>query len=132
MTAARVTLVDRSKALLADATTFIADGRLRAHQLDVTDAAQAVSALAGHAAVVNALPHRYSLAGLDAAIAASVSIVDLVGAEPERRVALDGRAREANILILPGCGVAPGLSNILVARGVERLDDTDIPWGPAR
>ena len=122
---ARVTLVDRSPALLTDAATFIADGRLRAHQLDVTDAEQSVSALAGHAAVVNALPHRYSLAGLEAAIAASVSIVDLVGAEPERRVALDGRAREAGILILPGCGVAPGVSNILVARGVELLDETD-------
>ena len=122
---ARVTLVDRSPALLTDAASFIADRRLRAHQLDVTDAEPAASVLAGHAAVVNALPHRYSLAGIDAAIAAEVSIVDLVGAEPERRRALDGRAREAGILILPGCGVAPGLSNVLVARGVARLDDTD-------
>ena len=119
-----VTLIDRDAGLLADAKDFIDDRRLTPEQVDVGKTDRVAKMLEGCKAVVGALPHRYSLDGLTAAITAGAPIVDLVGSEPERRQELDERARDAKILVIPGCGVAPGLSNVLVARGVEMLDET--------
>jgi lysine 6-dehydrogenase len=119
---ATVTLLDLSSDLLGAASEFVADPRLTTGNLDVTDRPAAASALAGHHAAVAALPHARSLDALGAAISAGVSVVDLVGSYPERRLELDAAAREAGVLVVPGCGVAPGLSNVLVARGVEMLD----------
>lgn len=119
---ATVTLLDLSADLLRKASEFVADPRLDPRPLDVTDRSAAAAALEGHCAAVAALPHGRSLDALAAAISAGVPIVDLVGSHPERRVALDAEAREAGVLIVPGCGVAPGLSNVLVALGVGMLD----------
>jgi lysine 6-dehydrogenase len=62
---------------------------------------------------------------VEAAIAAGTSLVDLVGEAPVKRRALDGEARRAGCLVVPGCGVAPGISNFCVGRGIELLDETD-------
>ena len=73
---------------------------------------------------VDGCPHARSLDALEASIEAGVSFVDLVGSKPELRRALDQKARAAGVLVVPGLGVAPGLSNVLVARGMASLDET--------
>lgn len=120
---ARVTLMDVDEGLLRETVDPLADARLEAVVVDVHDVDEAAHTLAGHDVAVSALPHRCSLAALDVALAARVSIVDLVGSQPEARLELEFRARDAGILILPGCGVAPGLSNVFVGLGAERLDE---------
>jgi lysine 6-dehydrogenase len=60
-----------------------------------------------------------------AAIEGRCHLIDLVGSAFREKAAFDDRARDAGILIVPGLGVAPGLANVLCARGVELLDDTD-------
>jgi lysine 6-dehydrogenase len=121
---ATVTLMDAREHRLRDVIEMIGDGRLRAERVDVQDRERSAEALAGHSAVVGALPHAYSMAGLEAAISAGVPVVDLVGSKPELKRSLDRTAREKSVLAIPGLGVAPGLSNVLVARGVEALDET--------
>lgn len=76
-------------------------------------------------AAVCALPHRFSLDCIVAAIQAKVPLVDLVGEAPEERLTLHNRIVDAGIIIIPGCGVAPGLSNIFIGKGVSLLDQTD-------
>lgn len=120
---ATVTLFDYSGGCLTEAAEFIADPRLGTEQLDVSETDRAARMLEGHAVAVGALPHRCSLDGIAAAIAAAVPIVDLVGGDPERRQELEQGAVEAGVLVIPGCGVAPGVSNVLIARGVELLDE---------
>ena len=41
---------------------------------------------------------------------------------PENPTQLDGEARSAGVTIIPDCGVAPGLSNILTGYSASRLD----------
>jgi lysine 6-dehydrogenase len=120
---ATVTLLDSSNDRLNEAALLVDDERLTLERLDVQDRTQAVRTLGGHTVAIGALPHARSLESLKLAIAADVPMVDLVGSYPELRVELDPAAREASLLIVPGCGVAPGLSNVLVARGVELLDE---------
>ncbi|ASN04352.1 saccharopine dehydrogenase family protein [Virgibacillus necropolis] len=71
------------------------------------------------------LPHSLSLPAVNAAISAKCNLVDLVGSKYEEKKELDGLAKEAGIIVIPGCGVAPGITNFLAAQGIEMLDETD-------
>ncbi|WP_366924299.1 saccharopine dehydrogenase NADP-binding domain-containing protein [Metallumcola ferriviriculae] len=71
------------------------------------------------------LPHSLSLPAIKAAIAAKCNLVDLVGSKYEEKMKLDSLAKEAGIIVIPGCGVAPGITNFLAAQGIEMLDEAD-------
>lgn len=122
---ATVTLFDRSDELLDDAAERIADRRLTSEACDVKDRDAVARAMEGYGVVIAALPHGLSLSLIESAIASGTSLVDLVGEAPDKRRALDADARAAGSLIVPGCGVAPGISNFCVGRGIELLDETD-------
>lgn len=74
---------------------------------------------------VACLPHSLSLSVIHAAIRAKCHIVDLVGSKIEEKMQLDQQAREAGVIIMPGCGVAPGITNFLAAQGIHLLDEAD-------
>ncbi|HLT57826.1 MAG TPA: saccharopine dehydrogenase C-terminal domain-containing protein [Limnochordales bacterium] len=75
---------------------------------------------------IAALPDSLSFLANQAAVKAGCHLIDLVGAEyPEKAAALHEPARKAGVLILTGCGVAPGIANVLAARGIELLDEAD-------
>jgi len=120
-----VTLIDNNESALKEVYNVTGQERLEVYRLDLNDTSAAASILRGHDVVISALPHELSLIALKAAVEAKVSVVDLVGAAPEKRTALHKKAEDAGIVIIPGCGVAPGISNICVGRGVELLDETN-------
>ncbi|WJY28122.1 saccharopine dehydrogenase family protein [Sporosarcina trichiuri] len=74
---------------------------------------------------VGCLPHSLSLTAVRAAIASRCHLVDLVGSLFQEKLELDSEAREAGVTIVPGCGVAPGITNFLAAQGIELLDSAD-------
>ncbi len=116
---AEVTLCDVDESSLAETV----GERVTTRVVDVTDRTATVKVLQEHNVGIGGLPHGRSLALVEAAVEAGTSLVDLVGSGSERRSALDGDAKEAGCLIVPGCGVAPGISNICVGQGVELLDE---------
>src|SRR5690625_2606682 len=71
------------------------------------------------------LPHSLSLPAIHAAIAAKCHLVDLVGSKYEEKSKLDQKAKQAGIIIVPGCGVAPGITNFLAAQGIDMLDEAE-------
>ena len=120
---AEVSVFDVSDSLLEEASAFVENDRLATRTLDVADKNAAIQALRDRDVAVGALPHGISPTLVEASVEAGTSLVDLVGSGPEQRAALDGRAKENNCLIVPGCGVAPGISNLCVGQGVELLDE---------
>jgi len=62
-----------------------------------------------------------------AAIKSGVHFCDLGGNDQvvERQLELNDAAREANVAVIPNCGLAPGLANVLAARGAELFDSVD-------
>ncbi len=84
---------------------------------------EVAAAMSGADVAVSAVPYRFNVALTDAAIAAGVSLCDLGGNTAVVRAQLerDGRARRAGVSILPDCGLAPGLGNILAAHGIGQL-----------
>ncbi len=118
-----VSVLDADSSKLTEVARVLDTDRVRTGTVDVRDTDSAAQAMEGHSAAVGALPHAFALDAIKASVRAGVSMVDLVGSKPEMRRDLHSASREAGVLIVPGLGVAPGLSNVLVARGLERLDE---------
>jgi saccharopine dehydrogenase-like NADP-dependent oxidoreductase len=90
-------------------------------RLDVGKKEEMVSFLRGFDLVVGALPGSAGFAAARACIEAGKDMVD-VSFSPEDPFLLKDELSRKGILMVPDCGVAPGLSNILVGRAVSRLD----------
>jgi len=119
----RVTVMDVDQGRLARLAA--ASAKIDGCSLDVTDTEALADAIAGHDVAAASLPHGCGLGALQAAIAAAVPVVDIAGPQPEARLALDEAANRAGIVVIPGCGLAPGLSNILAYRAAMELEDPE-------
>jgi saccharopine dehydrogenase-like NADP-dependent oxidoreductase len=99
----------------------------RVVEVDVEDPASLAAAMAGADVVLNATYMRFTVPVTDAAIEAGVHLVDLGSYHPETLEQLDRHdaAVRAGCRIVPGCGVAPGLTNILARLGADELDSVD-------
>jgi len=88
-------------------------------EADLGDANVVVRLLASHDLAVGALPARLGFQAMRAAIEAKRPMVDVSFSE-EDPLDLDSDARKAGIALVPDCGLAPGLSHLLVGRAVKR------------
>jgi lysine 6-dehydrogenase len=101
--------------------------RLLPTLLDVRDHEAVLSVMRQSDAVMSAIPYyfNYNLAKL--AVEAGVHFCDL-GGNTEivfKQKELDAEARTKNITIVPDCGLAPGMVNILAEYGIRQLDTVD-------
>ena len=102
--------------------------RLALLRLDVQDEAALRDAMRGHDAVQNAAPYYFNLAVSRAAVDAGVHCADL-GGNTEivfQQKALDAAAQARRVSIIPDCGLAPGMVNILAAEGIRRVGDAEV------
>lgn len=99
----------------------------RVVRVDVEDPASLTAALADTDVVLNATYMRHNVGVTDAAIAAGVHLVDLGSYYPETLQQLERHAAAvaAGSRVVPGCGVAPGLTNVLARLGADQLDRVD-------
>ena len=119
----QVTLADREPERLPG---FLAGGgtRLRPVALDANDFAATAGLMRGHAAVLCALPYYYNEPMSRAAIDAGCHFCDL-GGNTEivfQQKKLHDAATEKGVSLIPDCGLAPGMVNILAAEGIRRLE----------
>lgn len=85
---------------------------------DASDPAGIARRLAEHDLGVGALPSRFGFGAMQAAIAARRTLVD-VSFTAEDPLVLDAEARAAGVTVAPDCGLAPGLSNLLLGEAVR-------------
>lgn len=124
---ASVTLADYAVAVLPDALKSHVGKRLTVIQLDVRDENRLLAAMRGHDAVLSAIPYYFNFDLARLAIEARVHFADLGGNTDivRKQETLDKRAREQGVSVLPDCGLAPGMVNIIAAEGIRRLDETE-------
>ena len=103
----RVTVADLKRPALAVL------GNLDWTEFDAGDATALARLIAAHDLVVGALPSRFGFAAMRAAIDARRPMVD-VSFSAEDPLVLDEAARAAGVALVPDCGLAPGLSHLLV------------------
>jgi lysine 6-dehydrogenase len=123
----RVTLADLNPRRLAAFLKKKVGRRLALARLDVKQSARLRALMRGHDAVMNASPYHFNYAVAKAAVAAGLHCADLGGntAIVQRQKTLDGAARKKGVSIIPDCGLAPGMVNILAAEGIRRVGDAE-------
>lgn len=123
----RVVLADREEEVVRGFLEPYAGGPLETRRLDAGDEGALAGAMEGVDVVLCALPYYFNLPVARIAIRAGVHFCDLGGNTGivEEQKALDDRARKAGISVIPDCGLAPGMVNILAQAGIDALEDTD-------
>lgn len=120
-------LFDTDENLAAEIATKYGYGKAVASGLDAGDETAAAAALQGYDAAISCVPYRYNLNLTKAAIAAGCHLVDLggnndmVGAQLE----LDTEAEQAGVIIVPDCGLAPGMVAVLAADAMAKFDKVE-------
>ena len=99
--------------------------RLLPTRLDVRDADAVRAVMRESDAVMSAIPYYFNLELATLAAEVGVHFCDL-GGNTEivfKQKELDAKAKAKDITIIPDCGLAPGMVNILAQYGIDRLDE---------
>jgi len=96
--------------------------RLKTFAQDVTDRDGLARTLRGYDVAGVALLEPLNVHAIWGAIDAGVSAVDLSEPDDEEIDEIDREAKRAGVTIIPGCGVEPGLTDVLAADGMDMLD----------
>jgi lysine 6-dehydrogenase len=96
-------------------------------RLDVNSQKDLARAIEGNHAVISAVSYSVNYAIARTAIQAGVHMCDLGGNDDvvDRQLTLDSEAKQKNVTVIPNCGLAPGLINILAMEGIKEMDELD-------
>jgi saccharopine dehydrogenase-like NADP-dependent oxidoreductase len=99
--------------------------KLALHALDLSDGEAASALFSDYDAVLAALPWSASMLAFDAALRSGTPIVDLAIPNDAQVPALRYRAEHENGMIVLGCGLEPGLTEIVARHLAAELDHVD-------
>lgn len=99
--------------------------RLTAVRVDANDRAGIRAVMEGVSATMSAFPYYFNHGMTVAALDAGSHFCDLGGNTQivQEQKALQGRAVEKGVSVVPDCGLAPGMVNILAEHGIRQLDE---------
>ena len=120
----QVRLADLKLDHLAPFLAPLSGARLLPTPLDVRDRDAVLAVMRESDAVMSAIPYYFNYPLAELAVEAGVHFSDL-GGNTEivfQQKQLHPRAQEKGITIVPDCGVAPGMVNILAEHGIRQLD----------
>jgi lysine 6-dehydrogenase len=120
----QVRLADLRFDHLPDFLKPLSGPRLLPTTLDVRDREAVMAVMRESDAVMSAIPYYFNLALAECAVEAGVHFCDL-GGNTEivfQQKALAAQAQARDVTIVPDCGVAPGMVNILAEYGIRQLD----------
>ena len=121
----KVTGLDFDEAKLNAAKSYVDNKKFIANKIDITNHKQLIEALSGNNVVVNSTAAKFSVNVLNAAMEAKVNVLDMAGGGYPQDGPLYKQVEEAGITSIPGCGVDPGLIDMLCGQGMEHLDEVD-------
>ena len=124
-----VLLADKAigKGVPAFLNPYKGKGVLELVSLDLGDA-EAVRALMGRVdGVLSAAPYYFNVELATLVVECGVHFADLGGNTElvQQQKKLDPQARSRGVSVVPDCGLAPGMVNILAGEGIRRLDVVD-------
>jgi lysine 6-dehydrogenase len=120
----QVRLADLRFDHLPDFLKPLSGPRLIPTTLDVRDREAVLAVMRESDAAMSAIPYYFNLSLAECAVEAGVHFCDL-GGNTEivfQQKALAERATARDVTIVPDCGVAPGMVNILAEHGIRQLD----------
>jgi saccharopine dehydrogenase-like NADP-dependent oxidoreductase len=122
MGSAEVSVGDKNIARAKKVTERIGTDNVSWVQLDTSDYSGLVKALGDFDLVMGFLPGSFGYHLVEACVDAGKDLMD-VSYMDRNPLTLNEKAVKANTLVVPDCGLAPGISNILVGHALGRLDE---------
>ena len=119
----RVVVADLDEERLQAVRKRVGGKKLEAEVLDLREKEKTAKFLRGFDVAASALPHGVVHASDVAAVASGTKMVNI--AFEDEQMGLDDAARRTNSLLVPGCGVAPGLGGILLVDALQKLEGGD-------
>lgn len=101
----------------------IDDPRVKVQEIDAEDYVNLVEVFGDFDVVLNGLPWKYDLAVTRACVEAGVSGLDV--STEESQWDYHARAKEKDIVFVPGVGATPGITNAMARRAADQLDEVD-------
>src|SRR4051812_36585848 len=122
-----VRLADLHTEHLAEFLAPYSRDRLIFTPLDVRDKEAVLALMRQCDAAMSAIPYYFNFDLAALAVKAGVHFSDL-GGNTEivfKQKTLDAQAKKKNITVIPDCGLAPGMVNILAEHGIRQLDQVE-------
>jgi len=123
LTSAKIVVADKSIERAKEVAGKIGKNNVSWIQLDVANQNKLENSLRDFSLVLGFLPGKLGYNLARACINAKRNLID-VSYMLENPLTLNKEATKANITIVPDCGLAPGISNILVGHATAKLDET--------
>jgi saccharopine dehydrogenase-like NADP-dependent oxidoreductase len=101
--------------------------KVTVRQIDASNHRELVKAMKKADAVANAMPYHLNIPVMKAAMKAGKNLTDLGGVyyTTLKQLELDKEVKRAGIAVVLGCGLAPGITDILAKYGADKLDAVD-------
>src|ERR1041384_899191 len=121
----RVTIADRRTDRLPKFLTAARGKRVKVAKLDAQKAGALERLMRGHDAVMCALPYYFNERVAKAAVSLGLNHSDLGGNTEivQKQKKLHAKALKKGLSVIPDCGLAPGMINIIAAEGIRRVGD---------
>ncbi|MEM1125500.1 MAG: saccharopine dehydrogenase C-terminal domain-containing protein [Bacteroidota bacterium] len=126
----RVSLVrvcDARARSLQEIHAEVDSSKLRSFQVDVRDRKVLESILKGSDAAIGCVPPEHSPRLARLCLSLGIAYCDLGGSTAvyNEILTLNEEARAKSVWIVPNCGLAPGLVNVLCLRGLSKFDEVE-------
>jgi lysine 6-dehydrogenase len=122
-----ILVADRELARAEAVAERLADRRVTAHRVDVTAPRAVRELMTDCDAAISAVPYFLNLPLARAAVDTRTHFCDLGGSNRivADELALDEEAQAAGVTVIPDCGLAPGLVNLLTAAAIEGFENVE-------
>jgi lysine 6-dehydrogenase len=121
----KVTGCDIDEYKLDDALKYVNSPKFDVAVISVLEHEKLVSKMKEYNLVIHGTNSRLSMNALQAAIEAKVNIVDLAGGGYPLEGKRYEEVKKAGIIAIPGCGVDPGLIDILSGHAINKMDSVN-------
>jgi lysine 6-dehydrogenase len=123
-----IIIADRYREKAEDIAQKI-DGNVKitTEQFNACDVSKVREMMTGCSAALGCTSYDHNLLYTQTAIDTGCNLVDLGGNHDvvEKQFSMSDKAKNANVTIIPDCGLAPGLVSILTGRCLDRLDSVE-------
>lgn len=123
----KITIVDKDEKMLESAEIFLKNKKVEFGVLDVKNHEDVKTFFQEYNVVISAVPYYLNYELSKIAVDAKAHFLDLGGntAVVEKQKTLHDEAKRSNVVVIPDCGLAPGMTSVIARDIVDFFDMVD-------